>query len=281
MSEIGKAHMLRVLKQVDFGFYLEGLELGEVLLPLRYAPPHLELEDEIAVFIYHDSEDRPIATTELPKAFVGDVAHLEVVDVGKFGAFLDWGLSKDLLVPFKEQRVPMEKGRSYSVFLYLDVTGRVVGSSKLSRHLPEVDTEGVFTDHQEVDLHIASRSEMGFRAVVNGTHLGLIHNKDVYQKPEIGSKIKGFVKAIREDGRINLSLQSKAPEKRMELRGELTERILTHLKNHEGHSPLTDKSPPEEIYAVFNVSKSNYKKALGQLFKEQKIMIEKDQIKLA
>ena len=281
MIEIGKAHMLRVAKQVDFGFYLEGLELGEVLLPIRYAPPELELEDEIAVFIYLDSEDRPIATTLLPKAFVGDVAHLEVVDTSKFGAFLDWGLAKDLLVPFKEQRVPMEKGRSYTVILYIDVTGRIVATSKLSKHLAETANAGEFEDHQEVDLHIASRSEMGYRAVVNGTHLGLLHNKDVYQQPEIGSKVKGYIKTIRDDGRINLSLQSKAPEKRMELRGELTEQILTHLKNHEGSSPLTDKSQPDEIYAVFNVSKSNYKKAIGKLYKEKKITIEKGQIKLA
>jgi hypothetical protein len=281
MSEIGKAHMLRVGKQVDFGYYLDGLELGEILLPIRYAPPRLEVEDEIAVFVYLDSEDRPIATTELPKAFVGDVAHLEVIDESKFGAFLDMGLAKDLLVPFKEQRVPMEKGRFYSVILYLDVTGRITATSKLSKHLPETAQPGEFSNHQEVDLHIASRSEMGYRAVINGTHLGLLHNKDVYQQPEIGSKIKGYIKTIRDDGRINLSLQSKDPEMRMELRGELTEQILEHLKNHEGHSPLTDKSPPDEIYAVFNVSKSNFKKALGKLYREKRIILEKNGIKLA
>jgi uncharacterized protein len=276
--EIGHIHGLRVVKQVDFGFYLDGLNLGEILLPLKYVPGHLEIDDFIDVFIYLDSEDRPVATTQGPKASVGDCAFLEVVGQSDFGAFLDWGLEKDLLVPFKEQRTPMQVGNSYTVILYIDSTGRIAASSRLYRHLVKADEDGTFRLHEEVDLLIASRSDVGYRAVINGTHLGLIHNNDVYQQPTLGTRAKGYVKSIREDGRINLAMQPSAPEKRMELRGELSDRILEHLNNHEGHSPLTDKSPPEAIYKVFNVSKSNYKKALGKLYKEKKILIERDQI---
>ena len=280
MSEFGKNHTLRVSKQVDFGFYLEGLEHDEVLLPLKYAPPHLEIGDDIDVFIYLDSEDRPIATTEIPYATVGQCAHLKAVDNSKFGTFLDWGLLKDLLVPFKEQRVPMEVGRYYTVVLYLDSSNRIAATSRLSDHLSEVDNEGTFALHEEVDLHIATRSEMGYRAVINGTHLGLVHNSDVFQKPKLGDKLKGYIKSVRDDGRINISLQPTEPEKTMQRRGELTDKILEHLERHEGRSPLTDKSPPDDIYAVYNVSKANYKKALGQLYKAKRITITREQIKL-
>lgn len=280
MSEIGHTHSLRVSKQVDFGFYLETATLGEVLLPIKYASPNLAVDDIIEVFIYLDSDDRPIATTEVPFAEVGECAYLEVVDVSNIGSFLDWGLSKDLLVPFKEQRVSMEKGRFYSVFIYIDSSNRIAGSSRLNLHLSEMDEDGLFSVHQEVDLLIATRSEMGFRAVINGTHLGLIHNNDIYQLPKLGARVKGYIKSTRDDGRINLSLQPTAPEKQMAVRDELSDRILEYLARHEGWAPLTDKSPPEVIYKAFNVSKANFKKAIGKLYKEKRIVIEKDQIKL-
>ena len=280
MAEIGKIQELQVLKQVDFGFYLDGEELGELLLPIRYAPEDLEEGPFLEVFIYLDSDDRPICTTEVPFVTIGQVAHLKTVDTSQFGAFLDWGLSKDLLVPFKEQRVPMEIGRYYTVILYIDKTGRIAATSRLSDHLIEEDHDKVFNLHEEVDLHIASRSDMGFRAVINGTHLGLIHNIDIFQKPAIGDKCKGFIKSITKERRINLSLQNMAPEMRMELRGDLVDQILGHLKDNDGTSTLTDKSAPDEIYSVFNVSKSNYKKAVGQLYKAGKINLKPGIIKL-
>ena len=166
-------------------------------------------------------------------------------------------------------------------YVYVDSSNRIAATSRLSDHLLEEDKDQTYTLHQEVDLFIATRSEMGYRAVINGTHLGLIHNKDIFQKLNLGQSLKGYIKSIREDGRINLTLQSTAPEKRMDLRNDLASQILDHLELHGGKSPITDKSPPEDIYAQYQVSKSNYKKALGKLYKEKKIAIEKDHIRLA
>jgi len=276
MIEIGKTHSLKVTKHVDFGVYLEGDDLEEILLPERYLP-----EDEgawdigqfLTVFLYLDSEDRPIATTETPLAEVGDCACLTVVGKSEFGAFLDWGLMKDLLVPFKEQRVPMEVSRSYVVYLYLDVTGRIAASSLLSRHLSEVNN-GVFSTGQEIDLMIGSRSDLGYKAIINGSHLGLIHNNEIVRPIAIGDEFKGYIGEAREDGRLNITLQKPS----LEMRGELADIIIAYLKDNGGQSRLTDKSPPEDIYAIFHVSKSNFKKALGKLYKARKIMLEDGQI---
>lgn len=275
MVAIGKTQPLRVVKQVDFGFYLDGEELGEILIPMRYAPENCAVDDIIEVFIYRDSEDRLIATTEIPYAEVDGCGYLRVVELGQFGAFLDWGLPKDLLVPFKEQRVPMQVGKSYTVFLFLDVTGRIAASSKLSAFLKE-ENKGIFLVNQEVDLHIASRSEVGYKAVINGTHLGVIHTNDILQPIRVGDSMKGYVKGIRPDGRINLALQQKGQE----AWDSLSQKILDHLKEQGGSSSLTDKSPPEDIYKTFNASKANYKKALGKLYKEKRIRLEKDRVVL-
>ena len=278
MIDIGKTHSLKVLKHVDFGIYLEGDTLEEILLPERYLPDDIaswEIGAFLDVFIYLDSEDRPIATTEIPLAEIGDCASLTVVEKSEFGSFLDWGLMKDLLAPFKEQRIPMEVGRSYVVYLYLDVTGRIAATSLLSKHLAEQNEEE-FNVGEEVDLLIASRSDLGYKAVINGSHLGLIHNNEVVRPIAVGDKFKGYIGELREDGRINLTLQKAAGE----LRGELAEKIIAYLLNNGGSSNLTDKSPPTEINAVFHVSKSNYKKALGKLYKARKISIDNGRITL-
>ncbi|MCF6197000.1 MAG: S1-like domain-containing RNA-binding protein [Emcibacter sp.] len=278
MLEIGKTHTLKVTKHVDFGVYLEGDDLEEILLPERYLPADEDVWDIgqfLSVFIYLDSEDRPIATTETPLAEVGDCACLTVVGKSEFGAFLDWGLMKDLLVPFKEQRVPMEVGRSYVVYLYLDVTGRIAASSLLSRHLSEIN-DGTFSTGQEVDLMIGSRSDLGYKAVINGSHLGLIHNNEIVRPIAIGDKFKGYIGDAREDGRLNITLQKPS----LEMRGELADIILAYLKDNGGQCRLTDKSPPDDIYATFHVSKSNYKKALGKLYKARTIKLEDGQITL-
>ncbi len=278
MLEIGKTHTLKVTKHVDFGVYLEGDDLEEILLPERYLPADEDVWDTgqfLSVFIYLDSEDRPIATTETPLAEVGDCACLTVVGKSEFGAFLDWGLMKDLLVPFKEQRVPMEVGRSYVVYLYLDVTGRIAASSLLSRHLSEIN-DGTFSTGQEVDLMIGSRSDLGYKAVINGSHLGLIHNNEIVRPIAIGDKFKGYIGDAREDGRLNITLQKPS----LEMRGELADIILAYLKDNGGQCRLTDKSPPDDIYATFHVSKSNYKKALGKLYKARTIKLEDGQITL-
>ena len=276
MIEIGKTYSLEVLKHVDFGIYLDGDDLDEILLPERYLPENVaewEVGQFLDVFIYLDSEDRPIATTEVPLAEIGDCAYLSVVEKSDFGAFLDWGLMKDLLVPFKEQRVPMEVGRSYVVHLFLDNTGRIAASSRLSKFVPEQNDDD-FKVREEVDLLIASRSDLGYKAVINGTHLGLIHNNEVVRPIKAGDWIKGYIQEARDDGRINLTLQKPS----LEVRGELAEKIITYLKENGGSSDLTDKSAPADINAVFHASKSNYKKALGKLYKARLITMENKRI---
>ncbi|MCF8475099.1 MAG: hypothetical protein K9G26_10410 [Emcibacter sp.] len=283
MLEFGKTHSLIVLKHVDFGVYVGEHPVGEIqeeiLLPKRYLPENSdewEIGCSLPVFLYFDSEDRPIATTEIPFAEVGDCAHLSVVEKGSFGSFLDWGLSKDLFVPFKEQRVPMEAGRSYVVYLYLDNTGRIAASSLLSKYLPELN-EGQFKPRQEVDLLIASRSDLGYKAVINGSHLGLIHNSDIFRPIKIGDKFKGYIGEIRIDDRINITLQKPTDE----LRKELPEIIMDYIIQKGGSINLTDKSKPEDINAIFHVSKSNYKNAIGKLYKDRKIIISGGVITLA
>jgi len=279
MIAIGETHALEVVKHVDFGVYLDGGDLDEILLPNNALPENeadWEIGKFLTVFIYLDSEDRPIATTEIPRAEVGDCALLTVVGKSEFGAFLDWGLAKDLLAPFKEQRVPMEVGRSYVVCLYLDKTGRIAASSFLGRHLAE-ENDGAFEIREQVDLLIASRSDLGYKAVINGSHLGLIHNSEIVRPITIGDTFAGYIQDIRPDGRINLTLQRPANE----MRDALAERILAHLEANGGQSPLTDKSPPDDIYAVYHASKANYKKALGKLYKDRKVTLEHNRVRIA
>lgn len=279
MIEIGRTHALEVVKHVDFGLYLAGATPEEeILLPQRYLPDDdrvWAVGEFLDVFIYLDSEDRPIATTEVPHAEVGDCALMIVVDKGEFGAFLDWGLMKDLLVPFKEQRVPMEVGRSYVVYVYLDVTGRICASSCLDRHLNE-QNEQTFAFRQAVDILVSSRSELGYKAVINGTHLGLVHNNEVVRPVKPGDRFTGYIGEAREDDRINLSLQKQSHR----MRQDLGEAIIDYLRQCGGTSPLTDKSAPAEIHSIFHASKGNYKKALGKLYKEKRVLITKDHIKL-
>lgn len=278
MIEIGKTHSLEVVKHVDFGVYLGGEGFEEILLPERYLPENQEeweVGEFLTVFIYLDSEDRPVATTEIPHAEVGNCALLTVVEKSDFGSFLDWGLMKDLLVPFKEQRIPMEVGYSYVVYLFLDVTGRIAATSRLSKHLNE-QNDGDFEFRQEVELLVASRSDLGYKAVINGSHLGLIHNNEIVRPIKVGDRFKGYISEARTDRRINLTLQKPA----LEMRGELADKIIAYLQENGGQTLLTDKSAPDDIYAVFHASKSNYKKALGKLYKARKITIEKGLISL-
>ena len=277
MAELGKTNILTILKKVDFGLYLDGEELGEILLPRRYAPKDANEGDELKVFIYLDSEDRLIATTEIPFAEIGQCAHLKVVSIGKFGAFLDWGLPKDILAPFKEQRIPMLKGKFYTVFLFIDVMGRIAASSKLDSFLKEEDLDDHFTINQKVNLHISRQTELGYKAVINGTHIGLIHNSDLLQKIKVGEIKDGYIKKIRTDGRIDLTLQ----EKGIEAIDNSAQNILDFIKNKGGSINITDKSSPEIIYEHFKISKSVYKKALGKLYKDRIIVIEKDKIILS
>lgn len=278
MIEIGKSYSLEITKHVDFGVYLDGGDMEEILLPERYLPKDEQewaIGKFIDVFVYLDSEDRPIATTEVPYVEVGGSAFLNVVGQSQFGSFLDWGLPKDLLVPFKEQRVPMEIGKSYVVHVFLDKTGRIAGTTRIGRHLQE-ENDGHFEIRQEVDLLVASRTDLGYKAIIDGSHIGLIHNNEIVRPIRVGDEFKGYIGEAREDKRINITLQKLA----YEVRHDLAEQILVYLKENGGSTKLTDKSSPTEINAVFHVSKSNYKKALGKLFKEEKILFHENSVKL-
>lgn len=275
MLQIGRQNRLTIVKHTDFGIFLDGGKFGNILLPKRYVTADMKIGGILDVFIYLDSDDCIIATTLTPKAMVGECAFLEVKEVNNVGAFLDWGLPKDLLVPYGEQHKPMEAGRSYVVCIYQDeYTGRITASSRLSRHLEE--RASGLSVKQAVDLIICGRSDMGYKAVINHTHLGLIFRDEAFRTLLYGEKVKGYIKSIRPDRKIDLSLQAQARDSKE----DLAEKILADLQRQGGTSYVTDKSEPELIYKVFNVSKGNYKNALSLLYKQRKILIEKDKITL-
>lgn len=276
MAEIGKFNSLTVVKEVPFGIFLDGGDIGEILLPRLELPADCRIGNQIDVFLYHDSENRPIATTRRPRAQVGQCVSLRVAQINAAGAFLDWGLPKDLLVPYSEQRVPMQEGNNYVVYVYLDKpSGRIVASSRLDAWLNEDGSD--FQPMQPVNLLIWARTDMGFKAVIDGTHLGLIFKTEVLQPLRIGQKLQGFVRRIRLDGRIDLCLQLQGQE----VRDTLASKILTHLRENGGKSTLCDHSAPEAIHGIYKVSKGNYKKALGGLLKRGEIVIHPDYIALA
>ncbi|MFW5450529.1 MAG: S1 RNA-binding domain-containing protein [Methylophagaceae bacterium] len=275
MVELGKLNTLTVVKKLDFGIYLDGGDLEEILLPSRYVPQDCSVGDELDVFIYLDSEDMLIATTETPKAMVGECAYLEVVEVNQVGAFLDWGLPKDLLVPFGEQQKPMEVGQSYAVYLYIDdASERIAASSQIDKFLP--DTSPYYKEKQQVELLIYGRTDLGYKAVINESVTGLIFNSDVFKPIRIGQTITGYIKGVRADKKLDLCLQLV----NREALDALSKQILTYIKEQGGSTTLTDKSPPEEINKQFGVSKSSYKKALGKLYKKRLIVIEKQKVSL-
>ncbi len=275
MAELGKYNDLRVVKELDFGLYLDGDELGEILLPIRQVPPKTQPDDIIEVFLYKDSEDRIIATTREPYAIVEEFAVLRVAEVNKTGAWLDWGLDKHLLVPFCEQKQDMEEGKTYLVYVYVDIESqRLVASSKLDKFLDNIPPE--YEVGQEVDLLISNKSDIGYTAVINNMHSGLIYENEVFQKITRGQKIKGYIKKLRDDDKIDLILQKPGFQKI----DNISQLILNKLKSEGGFLSVTDKSQPDEIKRLFEISKKNFKKAIGTLYKQRLIVIEKEGIKL-
>ena len=275
MAEIGKLNTLRVVKEVDFGLYLDGGEHGEILIPKRYVPENCKPEDNIEVFIYLDSEDRIIATTEKPYIKVGEFAMLQVVAVNQIGAFLYWGLPKDLLVPFREQKQKMEEGKWYIVTAYLDPDSkRLVASAKIDKFLDNLPPD--YEDGEEVDLLISGESDLGFNAIINSMHLGVLYKNEVFQPLKKGDKIKGYIKKIREDEKIDLILQKPGYQKV----DDISMKIVDILKEHGGFIAITDKSDPDTIYNLFGVSKKTFKKAIGSLYKLRIISINDEGIKL-
>lgn len=267
--KIGEYNELRINRTIDFGAYLIDDDTHEVLLPKRYLTPDMKVGDMIRVFVYNDSENRPVATTEVPKAVVGDFALMRVKAVNKVGAFLDWGLTaKDLLVPFSEQRVDMQAGRSYIVRVYLDeASQRIVASAKLAKFLNQTEPE--YYHRERVEVLVVQRSDLGYRVIVNNAHWGQIYQSEIYQDVNIGDRLTAFIKQVRPDGKIDVTL-AKIEKMRVD---DLSDRILAYLEAHGGEMALTDKSSPDDINKTFQCSKKDFKKALGLLYKQQKVTL--------
>ena len=275
MVEIGKYNTLKIVKDLDFGVYLDGGDDLEILLPARYVPRNVKPGDEVEVFIYHDNEGRIIATTAKPLAIVGEFQWMECKSVNDMGAFLEWGLMKDLLVPFREQKMPMREGKWYLVYVHLDhVTKRIVASARVDKFLDNIPP--VYEFNQEVDLLVADETEIGYKVIINNLHWGLVYHNEIYRRLERGEHLKGYIKEVREDEKIDVSLTRLGYEKVEGIAGI----ILDALKVQKGFLAVHDKSPADEIYSLFGCSKKSFKQAVGALYKKKLISIEPAGIRL-
>ncbi|MBL7760646.1 MAG: RNA-binding protein [Sediminibacterium sp.] len=272
--QVGNYNTLKVSRKVDFGFYLDDGAEG-ILLPKRFAPKDLRIGDEIRVFVYHDSDNRLIATTQIPKAVVGEIARLKVVSVTRQGAFMDWGLMKDLFVPASKQVSGMRLGGEYLVMPYIDeMTGRVAATEKIENLMQ--NDELTVKELEMVDLLVYRTSELGYVMIINNKHIGILHGNEVFQQLQIGDRVKGFIKKIRPDHKIDLVLGKPGFDK---VEDE-AEKILRLLRENNGYLPYHDKSDPEDIYAFFGMSKKTFKMTTGNLYKQQKIAFTKTGIQL-
>ncbi len=275
MIEIGKINTLLIERTTTVGLYLSDEMNTEVLLPKKYILPEHVVGEHIDVFIYKDSEDRLIATTEKPFCEVNQFAHLNVSEVTRVGAFLDWGLEKDLLVPYKEQKREMHEGYSYVVYVYLDeLSNRIVASSKVNKFISNEILS--IEQGQEVDLLVYDETQLGYNCIINSQHKGLIYHNDVYQEIQIGNQLKGYVKEIRPGNLIDLSLQKIGFKHVL----SSTDVILKYLQEHDGFAPFNDKTGPQVILDKFNMSKATFKKSIGILYRHRKITLGEDGIRL-
>lgn len=266
MIQAGRYYKLSVVKLVEFGAYLDGAEAGEILLPKRYVPAGLQTGEELEVFVYHDNEGRIIATTDKAKGAVGEVVVLVVKDIMHQGAFLDWGLMKDLFLPLSQQSSVLYKGMKVAVLIYIDeLTGRVAATEKFQHQLKQNPL--TVAENDPVNLLITRKTDLGFEVVINGLHLGLIHYSDVFHEPKIGDRLKGFIKKILPENKIDV-MPGERGYKRVESE---TEKIMRLLAENNGYLPYHDKSEPDEIYTFFGMSKKTFKMALGALYRERKI----------
>ncbi len=270
---------LPVVRRVDFGYYLEGTIRGErteMLLPLNEATRPLNVGDTVDVFLYLDQEERLVATMHEPLAQVGDFAWLEVAWVNNFGSFLHWGPQKDLFVPFREQKMKMQKGQSYLVHLHIDPqTYRIMASAKVERYL-DTDTFPPYHPGDEVNILVWQKTDLGLKAIVNNRYAGLLYDTQLFRYVHAGEKLTAYVSQVRPDGKIDLTLQRPGHEGVEDFSAQL----LAYLQSHEGRSPLGDKSPAEDIYDTFGVSKKVFKRAVGDLYKRRLIEIDQDGIRL-
>jgi len=275
MAEIGKTNRMQVVRSTDCGLMLDGGTLGEILMPNRYVSKDWNPGDVIDAFLMLDSEDRLMATNLRPYAMVGEFAALRVASITRIGAFLSWGLPKDLFVPFREQKIEMQEGRTYVVRIYLDESsGRIAASSKLDKFLDR--TPPAYKTGASVQLLICDKTDLGYKAIVNGQHWGILFYNEVFQPLERGQKIDGFIKQLRPDGKIDLCLHRPGMGKVKDLKDV----ILDYMKAQGGFMPVTDKNPPEEIYRLFGVSKKTYKMAIGALYKKRLITFENNGTRL-
>lgn len=274
-AAIGKFNQLNVIALADNGAYLDAGELGEILLPKRFVPENCQTGDCLDVFIYLDSADRLVATTETPLAQVGEFVSLKVVQVNKMGAFLNWGLPKDLLVPYNQQHTEMEVGKYYLVRVFLDQrTDRIAASSKLDKFIDIWPAE--YQVGEKVNLIIGGKTDLGFKAIVNDLHWGLLYDNEIFQPLRIGKNITGYIKQVREDGRLDLILTRGGKNKV----NDFSEKLLAFIAENGGTSPINDKSAPEVIQRALGVSKKTFKATAGNLLKRGKVTIEKGVIKL-
>ncbi len=267
---LGDYNNLEIIKSVDFGVYLDGKEDGEILLPAKLVPPGYEAGDVIKVFVYLDNEERLTATTETPKAKVGDFACLEVAWTNEHGAFMDWGLLKDLFVPFAEQDERMERGRKYVVYVTIDpVSHRIMASARIdkfySRGIPP------YNAGDEVEALIWKRTSLGWKTIIDNKYYGLVFNNEIFTTISTGDRVRAFVKNVRPDGKIDLALQ----KQNKHTADETAERLYQAIKDNGGFLPVDDGTPPEKIYSMFGISKKAFKRAVGKLYKERLITIDK------
>lgn len=273
---LGDYNNLEIVKRVSFGLYLDGDEDGEILLPAKYVPDGYDIGDIIKVFVYLDNEERLVATTEEPLAKVGDFALLRVAWTNDYGAFLDWGLLKDLFVPFSEQEGKMVKGNSYLVYVTIDRKSyRIYASARLDKFLSR--TKPPYETDEEVDIIVWRRTDLGWKVIVNGNHSGLVFANEVFRDLKTGDRLKGYVKRVRTDGKIDIALQ------RHGVAGddESSMRLLSAIEAQRGFLPLNDNSSPDEIYSMLGMSKKAFKRAAGKLYKQRLIIIDDDGLRLA
>jgi len=268
--KLGDYNTLKVVKEVDFGVYLDGGDEGEILLPKRYVPEGCRKGDDIEVFLYLDIDERMVATTEHPLVRVGEFAFLEVAWVNQYGAFLKWGLMKDLFCPFREQKQKMDIGESYIVYATIDEESyRIMASAKVEHFLSKDKPQG-YAKNQEADLLVWQKTDLGFKVIVDNKYSGLIYRDQIFRPIHTGDRLKGYIVNVRDDGKIDLALQ---PTGRRETH-QLTEQIEEYLQSHGGECPLGDKSDAQDIYDTFHCSKKAYKKAIGDLYKRRMIDID-------
>ena len=276
MIQLGKYNTLKVVKEVDFGIYLDGGEGLEILMPTKYVPKDTKVDDELRCFVYQDSEARLIATTERPYATVGEFASLKINSVNAVGAFADWGTSKELLIPHSEQNVKMEEGHRYLIYIYVDsLSGRIAGTARFDKYLN--NTPPTYEENEEVEALVWKPTPLGYKVIINGKHSGQIYKNQIFQPVHVGERLRAWVKGIREDDKIDLMLQ---PMGYRNMIDGVEATILKALHNNNGFLPLTDKTNPEIIADMLQCSKKNFKKAIGALYKQGRIIIAEDGIKL-